>query len=781
MGSDHEDRLRHALGVSELGFWDWDVVEDEIYVSKQSHALLGYEYGELPSSGEGWVELLHPDDRGTMRKRMEALRSGEDEVLDVEGRFADKNGSWRWLRCRGRVVDRATDGKAQRVVGTHACLSRQKEIEEALRRSEERYRNLVEGQGEGIGIVDESERFIFANVAAERIFGVPHGTMIGRSLQDFLEPEEYEKILEQTSRRREGSLDSYEMSFTRHSDGKRRVLLVTATPRSDAKGDYLGAFGVFRDITERKEAEEALRESEERYRQLIESLPYGVGIVQHFKVVFVNRAALKILGFEDSVAVENLDPLTFITEAERQSVQGKVMALLEGELDGPLHYEAKLSRADGSFVSAEVYITAITYRGERAIQVVFMDISGRLKADEDRHRLEAQLLEARKLESIGRLAGGIAHEFNNLLTPVIINTHMALGDLGPTDPQRQDFEDILEAATRAKELTRQLLAFGRRQLLQTKVLNLNVLVEQWNETLRRLIREDVEIRLQLTRPLEPVRADPAQLQQVLVNLVLNARDSIAAGGSIHIATSTQTIEAGADPDLEAGLYVVLEVRDTGKGMDAETVRRIFDPFYSTKGPGHGTGLGLATVHGIVKQHGGHISVESELGKGSVFRIHLPAERVERPTPPRDYDRVAEGERFEHTVLVVEDESLLRRQVCRILARHGMTVLSASDGKQALELAGEHEGVIDLLVTDVVMPRLDGKELERRLREQRPELRVIFMSGYSDEVVGDHGLWDEEEGDVVFLAKPFTLQTLMAKVRTALADPAQPTPDSPPAG
>jgi PAS domain S-box-containing protein len=767
MGSDHEERLRHALGVSELGFWDWDLEEDEVYVSKQSHALLGYDYGELPTSGEGWVELLHPDDKGSVRRRLEALRDGEDEVLDVEARFVDKNGGWRWLRCRGRVVDRTDDGGARRLVGTHACLSRQKEIEEALRRSEERYRTLVEGQGEGIGIVDPDERFIFANVAAERIFGVSHGTMIGRSLRDFMEEEEYDKILQQTSRRRDGSRDSYEMRFNRQSDGSRRVLLVTATPRSDTQGNYLGAFGVFRDITDRKEAEEALRESEERYRQLIESLPHGVGIIQHDKIVFVNRAALRILGLQGG-AQNALDPLAFIAEDERESVKGRVTALLRGELDGPLHYETKVRRADGSFLPADVFVTAITYRGDRAVQVFFIDISERMRAEEHRRRLEAQLLEARKLESIGRLAGGIAHEFNNLLTPVIINTHMALGDLGPTDPRRQDFEDILEAATRAKELTRQLLAFGRRQLLQTKVLDLNVLVEQWNETLRRLIREDVVIRLQLTRPLEPVRADPAQLQQVLVNLVLNARDSIAAGGTIHIATSTRTVEASSDPDIEAGLYVVLEVRDTGKGMDAETVRRIFDPFYSTKGPGHGTGLGLATVHGIVKQHGGHITVESEPGEGSTFRIHLPAEREERPTPPRDYDRVAEAERFERTVLVVEDEPLLRRQVCRILARHGMTVLSASDGGKALELAGEHEGVIDLLVTDVVMPKLNGKELEHRLRERRPEIRVIFMSGYSDEVVGDHGLFEEEAGDVIFLTKPFTLQTLMEKVRAALS-------------
>jgi len=755
------DRLSDALDVSGLGTWEWELVADRERISARSHALLGYGRGELAESGEAWRTLLHADDRAVVLQHLERIRRGEAEELDVAARFAARSGEWRWIRCRGRVVERDAEGRPCRVVGTHADVTAEKEVEAALRRSEERYRTLVESQGEGIGIVDEEERFIFANVAAERIFGVPSGAMIGRNLKEFVAPEEFQRVLEQTGRRRTGNRDTYEMTFTR-GDGLPRVLLVTATPRVDSGGNYSGAFGVFRDITERKRAEEALRESEERYRQLIESLPHGVGVIQNGRIMFANRAAVEILGVGDAEDLGGLAPLTPLVPEERERVRQMVVRLLEGTMDGPLHYMTQGRRPDGLEVPLEVYVSSVPFRGEPAAQVFFMDISGRLSAEEERRQLEEQLLQARKLESIGRLAGGIAHEFNNLLTPVIINASMALQDLPESEPRREDLEDILSAATRAKKLTRQLLAFGRQQILKVRVVDIDGLIDEWSEMLGRLIREDIVVELDLSRDrgddTTQVRADPVQLQQVLIDLVLNASDSTPEGGKIQIRTGTETVRESRDVDLLPGQYVVLTVSDTGKGMDPEAVSRIFEPFYSTKDPALGAGLGLAAVHGVVMQHHGHIEVQSQPGRGSTFRIFLPRARIEETATPSPPPRGAPDGNV-RTVLVVEDEPLLRRQICRILRRHNFQVLESGDGLQALELARAHDGPIDLLVTDVVMPRLGGRELAEQLCPERPALRVVLMSGYTSEL-----MTDREE---VLLEKPFTLQALVQRINEAL--------------
>jgi two-component system cell cycle sensor histidine kinase/response regulator CckA len=758
--SDREiERLGYALEVAHEGLWDWDLVSGEVYCSRQVYRMLGYVQDELSTDREAWERLLHPEDRAAVHEQMDAVARGEADAFDTECRLAASSGEWRWIRCRGRAVERGPDGQALRIVGTHTDITGLKQVEEALRRSEERYRTLVESQGEGIGIVDEEERFVFANLAAERIFGLAPGGMIGRSLKEFMAPEQFQKILEQTGRRRTGLRDTYEMSFTR-ADGETRTLLVTATPRVDSAGGYAGAFGVFRDITDRKQAEEALRESEERYRQLIESLPHAVGVLQHGRIVFANRAAVDLLGCASVQDLFNREVGEFVAASEQARIQQLLVDLRDGTVVPPLHFETRAMRMDGGELPVEVFVSAITHRGEPALQLFVIDISERLQADAHRVRLEEQLLQARKLESIGRLAGGIAHEFNNLLTPVILNAHMALQELSLEDPRYQDFQDILQAATRAKELTRQLLAFGRRQLLQVRAVDLNRLVNESFEMLRRLIREDVEISLDLARPLSAIRADPSQIQQVLVDLVLNARDAMPGGGRIVIRTANEALDQ-LDPEVAAGPYVLISVSDTGHGMDAETVSRIFDPFYSTKETGRGAGLGLATVHGIIKQHGGHILVNSVPGRGSEFKVFLPAAELAR----RD-EGIPEArtglESYEGTILVVEDEPLVRQQVCRTLRRHGFRVLEAQDGDEALALARRHAGPLDVLLADVIMPRMNGVELSRRLLDLHPRTKVVYMSGYADDVVQD-GLRE----DTLFLAKPFSTNALLDKVRQAL--------------
>jgi len=387
--------------------------------------------------------------------------------------------------------------------------------------------------------------------------------------------------------------------------------------------------------------------------------------------------------------------------------------------------------------------------------------------ERERRRLEEQLLQSQKMEAVGQLAAGVAHDFNNVLTAVLGSTELLLLDTLADSNTREEIEIIRDAATRAQDLIRQLLAFSARQVLKPVVLDLNALVDNVHKMLRRLIGEDIALGSTLAPGLGRVRADPSQLEQVLVNLAVNARDAMPGGGRLTLATANADIEppppgAGAGGPVPAGRYVVLQVTDTGSGMDARTQARIFEPFFTTKARGRGTGLGLATVYGIVRQSDGHVAVESAPGAGTTFRIYLP--RVDAPlavaTPPQPAAATAGS----GTILLVEDERLVRVLARKVLEQAGYRVLVAEGGAQALELAHGHNGVIDLLVTDVVMPEMSGRELVRRLLQERPAVRVLYMSGYSDEAVAQHGVLDVGTS---FIAKPFTPTTLAAKVREVL--------------
>jgi len=387
--------------------------------------------------------------------------------------------------------------------------------------------------------------------------------------------------------------------------------------------------------------------------------------------------------------------------------------------------------------------------------------------ERERRRLEEQLLQSQKMEAVGQLAAGLAHDFNNVLTAVLGSSELLLLDTPAGATTREEIEIIRDAATRAQDLIRQLLAFSARQVLKPVVLDLSALVDNVHKMLRRLIGEDIALTSTFAPGLGRVRADPGQMEQVLVNLAVNARDAMPAGGRLTLATANTDIEppppgAGAGGPVPPGRYVMLQVTDTGSGMDAMTQARIFEPFFTTKARGRGTGLGLATVYGIVRQSGGHVAVESAPGAGTTFRIYLPRveEALTAAAPPQPPPATAGS----GTILLVEDERLVRVLARKVLEQAGYRVLVAEGGAQALELARGHNGVIDLLVTDVVMPEMSGREVMRRLLQERPAVRVLYMSGYSDEAVAQHGVLDVGTS---FIAKPFTPTTLAAKVREVL--------------
>ena len=505
-----------------------------------------------------------------------------------------------------------------------------------------------------------------------------------------------------------------------------------------------------------------LAESELRYRSLIEGANYGIYRSSERGFVAVNPAMVKMLDYETAEQVLALDMAQDIYADPQQRERLIAHSRKAGRVE-PVELQWK--RRNGTLFT--VRLSGRVVRDEQNQEIGYEMIAEDVT---ERRALERQLQQSQKMEAIGRLAGGIAHDFNNLLTVITGYTQMAIESLGADHPLYSDLKEVRSAAERAAALTRQLLAFSRQQVLEPRIINLTQVVHEMENMLRRLIGDDVELKTALDPSLSNVKADPSQIGQVVMNLAINARDAMTGGGQLLIETRNEKVEAASrrHPQIvKDGEYALLLVSDNGSGMDAETVSKIFDPFFTTKPQGKGTGLGLSTVYGIVKQSGGYIWVESELGIGTTFKVYLPVAAEPAPTASQKIEAVREHA-GSGTILLVEDEEGLRTLARGVLQRAGYRVLDARNGVEALKLCKELDGKLDLLLTDVVMQQMSGRELTDRLVAIHPEVRVLFMSGYTGDAMVEHGV---EIGAATFLQKPFTTQTLVQKVREALEMPA----------
>ena len=540
-----------------------------------------------------------------------------------------------------------------------------------------------------------------------------------------------------------------------------RFLDFVYQPFEEADGTRSGVIAQGIDVTEQVHAAATLRESEERYRSLVELSPDGIVIHDGRVVRFVNAAAMALVGAGSTQDVVGQPILRFIHDDSRDAAIARIASLQPGTM--PIRSVQRWVNLQGVASDVEVTSMAVSLGGEQMVQTVFRDIT-------ERRHLEEQLRQSQKMEGVGQLAGGIAHDFNNLLMVIRANTEFLLEDLDHADPRRAEVLEIRTAADRAVGMTRQLLAFSRKQILAPRPVDLRDIVAGVKSMLARTIGEDITVETRSMPSVGLVMADPGQVEQVLMNLVLNSRDAMPHGGRILIETADVTLDAayatGDRSVVTPGDYVMLSVSDTGEGMSEATRARIFEPFFTTKPVGQGTGLGLATVYGIIKQSGAHIWVYSEPGNGTVFKAYFPRLGSERAAAA--VTAAAETPaRGTETVLLVEDEEALRTAARRMLTRQGYTVLEARNGRDAMAVAMRHAGPIHLMLTDVVMPEMSGGALAERLQGVRPETRILYMSGYTDGDIVRRGVLRH---GMSFLQKPFTVMKLAEMVRKTLDQP-----------
>jgi len=634
-------------------------------------------------------------------------------------------------------------------------------IRRELIEREELFHLISENAADMIAVVDLEGRRIFNSLSYQKILGYSPEQLQESSGFEQIHPDDRERVKNAAREAREtgaGTLLEYRF---RHNNGNWMVLESVASVIHNENGEPEKLVIVNRDITERKKVQEALVRSEVSFRSLVEGAPHGIyRATTTGQFLQVNPALQRMLGYESAQELFKADLATqvFRNIADYQRMNE---SLAKSDELKDIELEWKRSNGEPIVVRCSGHRVDVKEGGPGYFEVFAEDVT-------EKRTLERQLRMAQKMEAIGRLSGGIAHDFNNLLGVIIGYSGVLKKSLDKSQPNYEYATEIEKAGQRAASLTRQLLAFSRQQVLTPTVLSLNSLVSDMEKMLPRLLGEDINVSLSLGPALGNVKADQSQIEQVIMNLAVNARDAMPSGGKLQIKTANVELDHAYTrdhPGSKAGSYVMLAIADSGTGMNPETIAHIFEPFFTTKGLGAGTGLGLATVYGVVKQSNGYIWVDSALGKGSTFQIYLPrnfdTELVSVAKPEFHSREKSQGSEM---ILLVEDAEPLRKLAQAFLESNGFRVLSAQSGEAALEAAARYSGHFDLLLTDVVMPGMNGRVLAERLSMRQPGLKVLFMSGYTDSFIAGHGVLQK---GTFLLHKPFTEEIFISKVREVL--------------
>ncbi|MHB1390836.1 MAG: PAS domain S-box protein [Thermoleophilia bacterium] len=728
-----------------------------VAANKNLCRMLGYTLDEIKTLG---VEDIHP--RQDLPRVLEAFEQQiRGELSVAEGLpVLRKDGTIFYADISTAQI--IMEGRPY-ALGIFRDITERLQAQVDLQESEELFRSLFENAPIGLGVVGLDDHLLRVNPALCNFLGYSEDELLGRTVAEVTHPKDRELEASKKSAILDDSHKTFQIEKRYlHADGRIIWGQLSVSPLNDQQGNTMYFLGQVEDINARRQAEDELRESEAQFRMLFDQATDAIFILDlNGNFIDINQTGYDRLGYgrEEMLAVH-------LSELVSPDSAAKMPERLQRlETGGHEMFESAHLKKDGTFMPVEVNIRQFDFRGQKCVFAVARDITERQAAATEKEKLQAQLMQAGKMEAVGRLAGGVAHDFNNMLGAILGNAELAMMEARETDPIYDNLQEITQAARRSADLTRQLLAFARKQSINPQVMDLNARVTGMLKRVERLVGEDIRLSWKPGPDLPPVRMDPTQVDQLLINLAVNARDAIAGVGIIAIETETVVLDeafcrnhVGSMP----GDYVELEVSDDGRGMGKEVLDQLFQPFFTTKEIGQGTGLGLAMVYGIVKQNAGFISVYSEPEEGTTFRIYLPAARGEAETQLQAKPEKSAG--GTETILIVEDERAILDIATRVLEESGYTVLAAATPGEAIDLVSGYAGPVHLLITDVIMPEMNGKDLRDQVRARLPEIKVLFMSGYTADVITQRGVLDE---DIDFLQKPFSISSLKEMVREVL--------------
>ena len=755
-----EEKYRTILETMEDGYAEYDLKGKLLYVNKAACLQGGYSADELYKID--YRKIFSPETAIRIQEVYHKIyRTGKPEYL-MDYEIIRKDGAIRTHQSNIALMRDASD----KPIGFRSIsrdITERKKTEEALRESEEKYRTILETMEEGLFELDLKGNYTFLNEAAGWMMGCKPEEMTGKNYRMNHRPETIQYLKEAFRRMYKTGKAEKMLSYdTIIRDGSVRVHEANTTFVRNEAGGIVGFQSLVRDVTEAKKAEEALRRSEERYRTILETM--GEGYAEYDlkgNVIFVNDASCKLSGYERDEMIglnyrnyHNPPVAKYLKEVFHQIyLTGKPEFLVEDEV----------VRKDGSvrYCQMNVVLMRDALGEPQGFRMLVHDMTEHKKAEEQKIKVEEQLLQAQKMESVGRLAGGVAHDFNNMITVILGYAELIKSKLSAENPILKDLLEIEKAAIRSRDITKQLLAFSRKAIIAPKTVDLNGMIADTQKTILRLIGEDINLRFFPGERLWNIKVDPSQMEHIIINLAVNARDAMPHGGNLTIETENLLLNDAyckTHTGLTPGQYVMIAVSDEGIGMDSDTLRHVFEPFFTTKEMGKGTGLGLAMVYGIIRQSNGSINVYSEPGSGTTFKIFLP----------RSADEAIEQEFVEEaptsgtgTILLVEDDDLVRNMTADMLKTIGYEILTTGNPMEALSLIEKADTPhIDLVITDVVMPGMSGRELGEKIEAIRPQTNILFMSGYTSNVIVHQGVLDE---GVNFISKPFSMNDLARKI------------------
>ncbi len=728
------------------------------YISPNIANISGYSPSEV--IGRPFTDFVHPDDLPGRTENFQRVFYGEDLV--TEYRLLLKSGDSVWARTHGRPIMRG--GEFRGVQGMLVDISDKKEAEAALQRSEKKFRDLFDNSADAVFIYSLNGWMLEVNEVACRHLGYSREELLEMTPMDLVVSREIPEVMKCIQATSENGALVVE-SVHRRKDGiEYPVEVKTRKVEFDGVPAILA---VARDITERKIRERVLRESEWQKDLILNSSAENIIYLDaDLCIIWANRSVAETTGMPEEDITGRYCYALFC-----QRTTPCPDCIVQKTLETRLPQEAEKVSEDGRYWLHRTYPSKGNEAGTNAAIMFSQDITEKKQAQEENARLQEQFRQFQRLESIGRLAGGVAHDLNNLLSPILGYGEMLLTGAGLDEDQRSKLDQMVDAGKRARALVRQLLAFSRKQMLEFTTIDLNELLQNFENLLGSTLSENITLRFKPAEGLPLFKGDSGQLEQVIMNLVVNARDAMPNGGELSIETAAVELDetyAKRRSGVTPGTYVVLAVSDTGCGMDEDTKKQVFEPFFTTKSADQGTGMGLSTVYGIVKQHGGNIWAYSEPGLGTTFRVYLPVSA--ELSIPRAQQAGARGEKRSQpnrskTILVAEDEETVRNLVTAMLERQGYTVLVGESGGEAISIFDDQKWGIDLLLTDVVLPDMNGKSLYQKISDRDFRVPVLYMSGYTEEVIAYHGVLDS---GVHFIQKPFSVSDLTAKIQDVLS-------------